>query len=142
MRLVRTKSSSSILTHHYGREREGSGARTANTLSLGTAAVASSASNVIPVAQTWKRRKCRPYSFDKEGKMRTPPLSPVSRCAGLVVATLEAVVERKGWGGRTEEEGEWSGGGGGGGGGGGRHAFPQPAPPPHTPLRDSRHPPD
>lgn len=130
MRLVRTKSSSSIITHHYGKEREGSGASTANALSLGTAAAASSASNVIPVEQTWKRRKCRPYSFDKEGKMRTPPLSPVSRCAGLIVATLEAVVERRGRGGGVggERRGvEWSGsGGGGGGGGGGRHASPPP----------------
>lgn len=110
MRLVRTKSSSSIITHHYSREREGSGASAANALPLGTAAVASSASNVIPVEQTWRRRKCRPYSFDKEGKMRTPPLSPVSRCAGLIVATLEAVVERRGRG-----EG-WEGRGGEGSG--------------------------
>lgn len=47
--------------------------------------------------------------FDKEGKMRTPPLSPVSRCAGLIVATLEAVVERRGWGGRSGRGREGSG---------------------------------
>lgn len=126
MRLVRTESSSSIL-----REREGSGARTANALSLGTAAAASSASNVIPVAQTWRRRKRRPYSFDKEGKMRTPPLSPGSRCAGLIVATLEAVVERRGRGGGGRG-GEWRGVVAVAAAvevvGGGRHASPPAAP--------------